>query len=70
MYIPQTKGEQVNKLKAISSSICYDIIQKIAHERITGHINTDDEYNWLVIDICKNLIEGAELEHFKKIVGM
>jgi hypothetical protein len=70
MYNPETKGEQVNRLRTISSNICYEIVQKIIHERIIGHINTNDEYNWLVIDICKNLIEGAELEQFKKIVGM
>ncbi len=70
MYIPKTNDNRVNGLRAASSNILYDIKQKISLERINGRITTDDERNWVIIDICKHLMEDAELEYFKKIVGM
>lgn len=70
MYTPQTKNDRVNRLRAVSSNILYDIKQNISLERINGRINTDDERNWVIIDICKHLMEDVELENFKKIVGM
>lgn len=70
MHLPKTKDDRLNGLHATSSSILYDIKQKISLERINGHITTDDEYNWVIIDICKRLMEDSELEHSKKIMGM
>lgn len=71
MNIPQKMNEdRINKLSAASSSILYDIKQKISLERINGRITTDDEYNWVIINICKHLMEDSELDHYKKIMGM